>query len=115
MKQIARIAGYLTSAGFILWIIKAIRFKLEKDGGEFGLITHVNMVIVLLNIVFLFLPYEKMRFLVPITVSFSGLYFLALCAMLGLYTTTTWLVVGHSFFFAIVIFFMFFLGREKNI
>ena len=114
MKKVARIIGYLTSAGFILWLIEAIRLKLEKNGGEFGIMTHFNMVVVLLCIVFLFLPYEKMRILVPLTVSFSGIYFFVLCAIVGLYTTTTWLVVGHSFFFAIVIFLMFFFGREKS-
>jgi len=114
MKQVARIAGYLTTAGFILWIIEAIRLEMEKDGGGFGIITHVNMVIVLLCIVFLFLPYEKMRFLVPLTVLSSGIYFFILCALIGLFTAETWFIVAHSFFFAAAIFCMFFLGREKT-
>lgn len=34
MKKVARIIGYLTSAGFILWLIEAIRLKLEKKWGR---------------------------------------------------------------------------------
>ena len=113
MKKIARAIGYLTSVIFILWVMRAIWITLERDDGEFGLMTYGNTVIVLMCIASLFLPYEKMRFLLPISVSLSGIYFLVLCAMIDMYTTVTWFIVGHSFIFAMVIFLMFFLGREK--
>ncbi|OBQ46320.1 hypothetical protein SP90_12965 [Halodesulfovibrio spirochaetisodalis] len=76
--------------------------------------TYGNTVIVFMCVASMFLPYERMRYWVPLTISLSGVYLLIFCIMINLYTAAIWLVVGGNFFFAMIAFLLFYLGREKK-
>ena len=111
MRLLAKIVGYAVSGVYVLWMLQAIQLSVEEHH-EFNLVTHVHMGITLLIIVFLLFPYNKMRFLVPIGASLSGVFYLIVCILIGRFDA--WFMIAISFSYAIFIFFMFYLGRDKS-